>query len=261
MNRPGSGQPSPDALFSDWARQRGFRLARDASRRALSGIPGVPWEEHSKVSVAYAASGAQQGLPVLALRVDHRWNTGNSSLNGPASRSKHGHLCVAVVELPSPIPVLGVHKRKDTLTKLGSIKHWGKLFEGAGVEIAGPPEMGRYRVDAKDADFARWFMTPDVFAMMLPPAQDFAREQLVADTTFSAYEFLFEFSGRKIVVWSDARNDRTKANFGVDVLDSCVANALWLYQRIPQQAYGNPAGVEADRAGVPLQELSSRIGV
>lgn len=261
MNQPWYGQqpmPSGDP-YAAWAQQRGWQFRQGGPANVLGMVPGVPFGEYGRKRLLFAGWGAHQGLPAVTMRVGFKVSSPGHNAVGVGATVNSHELWLAVLEVPAPLPALEVQKRKDTLTKLGSVRHWGKLFQGNGIEFPDLPEMARYRVEASNEQFARWLMTPEVLTMMVPPTHTLSPDQLIDPNGWlSPFDFLFAFAGRRIVVWSDVRGPRAR-EMGVQHIDRCLDNAFWLYQRVPQQVYNDPSGVEADRAGAPVQELVSQL--
>ena len=256
------GQPAPGDPVEAWARQRGWHLGRNVSRRPLAHLRGPTYGPRDHLVLPVAAWGTHHDRPVLGMRFEHRWTAqvhyGSTASNTRRRGTTSGVHQVALVamEAPAPLPDLGVYKRIGTVRRFLA-RLSGQSVASGGIDLGDVAGADRFRVESTQEAFARWFLTADVF-------QTIVRQRGVGSGGFFPaaqpdYEFFFTFTGRIVLVWCLIPPPLVAAYNGLDVVDTAVATAYWLGGRVPQQAYGPPSGWPGVPPGPTVQDLVAQL--
>ncbi|MBE9374963.1 hypothetical protein IQ251_10980 [Saccharopolyspora sp. HNM0983] len=255
------GAPVPRELrhvadvVQEWGGPRGWRVARDVDKAVLQQFPGTPFHAFRRKQVPVVASGSVDGAPAALLQVDftvkyqsNGGSTYSSATGGMMSTGKTKketeYRAPLVVELPAPVPKLEFVLKRDPLDEIlhvAKLNRWFRLRTGAlGTGVSYLDRM--YHLSGSSVEYVRSVFTPERAEWLYTDAKGPLEDVVLGDVRF-------RLSGRRLIVWS-RRNFRDPA-----VIDGLIRVAQEIRSWIPQQAFQDPAGVQADQGNVPLSQV------
>ncbi|PKW12920.1 hypothetical protein [Saccharopolyspora spinosa] len=278
MNQPGQqpwqqpmqGQPHSQPIqppmvgdpFQQWAAQRGWRIARDVPEGVLNQLSGSPFHDYKQRAIPLLLAGFYEGMPALVVQIANSYKytatTGSyfsTTTDRQVTTSKSGTATsmtsVAVLELPSPVPELLVHQRSEKQGGLLGLLGFGRSkgnSQGepiATVQIGDPSrstDAFTYSISGASPEYVQAVVTPERLHWLYQSFATYAGK----DVQPRPY---FRFSGRKVMCWVG------EWLFNPRAIDDLLGWANLLTGWIPPAAFQDPAGTEADRQHIPLQQL------
>ncbi|MGI8308631.1 hypothetical protein [Saccharopolyspora hattusasensis] len=283
MNQPGQqpwqqpmpGQPHSQPIqppmvgdpFQQWAEQRGWRIARDLPEGVLNQLSGPPFHDYEQRAIPLLLTGFYEGMPALVVQIANSYKytatTGSyfsTTTDRQVTTSKSGTATsmtsVAVLELPSPVPELLVHQRREKQGGLLGLLGFGRSkgnSQGepiATVQIGDPSrstDAFTYSISGASPGYVQAVVTPERLHWLYQSFSNFAGLKVPSKP-------LFRLSGRKVMFWT------SRQLFRPDTVDELLGWAHHVTSWIPPAAFQDPAGAEADRQHIPLPQLRLPFG-
>lgn len=260
MNAVG-GAPTPRELrhvadvVQEWGAPHGWRVARDVHKRVLGQFPGQPFHEFRRKRVPVVATGSVDGAPAALVQVDftvkqesaggsYYSSAGGGSMSTGKTEKKTEYRAPLVVELPAPVPELSLVFKRDPLEEILHVLKLNRGFrlQGRSFGTGSKLQDRMYHLSGASEEYARSIVSTERVEWLNGRGNGPWEDVRLGHVRF-------RLAGRRLIVWPH------RTVHDPMVIDGLVRVAREIRSWIPQQAFQDPAGVQADQANGPLSQL------